>query len=116
MDQLAVDRRSIDGADLMVVSGEIDFATASRLIAALNDAVTRVARSLVVDLTGVEFMDSTGLALLLDTRRRLLHRGHGFAVVCADGPLMGVFDMTDMGETLSVRPDRESAARAAAGE
>ena len=40
----------------------------------------------------------------------------GFAVVCANGPVHRVFEITDMIETLQVRPDRESAVSAAVGE
>jgi anti-sigma B factor antagonist len=110
-----VDRRSSDGHELLVVSGEIDIATSARLIAALNDAVTDATRSLVVDIAGVQFMDSTGLALLLDANRRLRSRDVGFAVVSTDGPVKRVFEVTDMIDMLNVRPDRESAAAAANG-
>ena len=66
-----------------------------------------------VDLTSVGFMDSTGLALLINANRRLTLRRKGFAVVCPPGPLRRVFEITDMIDTLHVCPDRESAARAA---
>jgi anti-sigma B factor antagonist len=101
-----------DGRELLVVSGEIDIATAPRLIGVLNNAVTDGGRSLVIDLTDVAFMDSTGLALLIDAQRRLSSRGRGFAVVCPPGPLMRVFETTDMVGRLGVYADREDAVRA----
>ncbi len=114
MDPLAVDRIASDGRALLVVSGEIDIATSPRLIAPLNDAVTDGYGAVVVDLTDVAFMDSTGLALLIDAQRRLSSRGRGFAVVCPPGPLMRVFEMTDMVGRLGVHGDRDGALRAAA--
>jgi anti-sigma B factor antagonist len=111
---LAVERTSRDGVDVLFVEGEIDVASAPRLIAALNDAVAEAARSVIIDLTSVGFMDSTGLALLINAHRRLTVRRKGFAVVCPAGPLRRVFEITDMIDTLRVCPDRETAAAAAA--
>jgi anti-sigma B factor antagonist len=106
---LAVERSSTEGVELLLVEGELDIATAPRLISVLNRAVQEALRSLVVDLSDVDFMDSTGLALLINAHRRLTRRSKGFAVVCPPGPLRRVFAVTDMVETLQVVPDRDSA-------
>jgi anti-sigma B factor antagonist len=106
---LAVERTSDEGVELVSVEGELDIATAPRLISVLNQAVQEALRSLVVDLSDVDFMDSTGLALLINAHRRLARRSKGFAVVCPPGPLWRVFEVTDMVETLQVVPDRDSA-------
>jgi anti-sigma B factor antagonist len=112
---LAVERRSEDGIELVLVEGEVDIATASKLISALNSSVAEAIKSVVVDLTHVGFMDSTGLALLINARRRLSLRRKGFAVVCPPGQLRRVFEITDMIDTLHVCPDWESAQLASAG-
>lgn len=111
---LAVKRTSRDGVELLLVEGEVDIATAPRLLAVLNQAVPEALHSLVIDLSRVGFMDSTGLALLINAHRRLTRRRKGFAVVCPAGPLWRVFEITDMVDTLHVCPDRESATAAAA--
>jgi anti-sigma B factor antagonist len=105
MPTLSVERRSDGGVEVVAVSGEIDIASAPRLITGLNDAVGAGETPVVVDLTDVGFMDSTGLALLLNAHRRLSRRGKGFAVVCADGPVRRVFTITDMVDVLQVRGD-----------
>jgi anti-sigma B factor antagonist len=110
---LAVKRTSRDGVELLLVEGELDIATAPRLISVLNQAVQDVLHSLVVDLSKCGFMDSTGLALLINAHRRLARRSKGFAVVCPPGPLRRVFEVTDMVDLLHVCPDRESARAAA---
>ena len=99
---------------MVLVEGELDIATASRLISVLNSSVADAIKSVVVDLSRVGFMDSTGLALLINANRRLTLRRKGFAVVCPPGPLRRVFEITDMLDTLHVCPDQESAAIAAA--
>ena len=111
---LAVERSRVDGYELLAVEGELDIATAPRMISALNEAFADLDRPLVVDLSSVDFMDSTGLALLINTYRRIKRRGQGFAIVCPGGPISRVFEVADMVERLHVRPDRDSASRAAA--
>ena len=109
---LAVERTSRDGVELVLVEGEVDIASASRLISVLNSSVADALKAVVVDLTMVGFMDSTGLALLINANRRLTLRRKGFAIVCPPGPLRRVFEITDMVETLHVCPDQESAEKA----
>ena len=111
MQPLAVERSSQDGVEVVHVEGEVDIATASRLISVLNSSVADAIKAVVVDLSKVGFMDSTGLALLINAHRRLSLRRKGFAVVCPPGPLRRVFEITDMVDTLHVCPDRETAAR-----
>ena len=95
------------------MEGELDIATAPRMLAALNDALADRDVPLLVDLTSVLFMDSTGLALLINARRRAVRAGRGFAIVCPGGPIARVFEIADMVESLRVCPDRESARRVA---
>jgi anti-sigma B factor antagonist len=110
---LAVERSRVDGYELLAVQGELDIATAPRMISALNAAFAELALPLVVDLSKVDFMDSTGLALLINAHRRVRRRGHGFAIVCPGGPIARVFEIADMVDTLHVCPDRDSAERVA---
>ena len=113
MTPLAVKRSRSDGYQVLAVEGELDIATAPRMIAALNEALAETDSALVVDLTEVVFMDSTGLALLMNARRRVVRLGQGFAIVCPGGPISRVFEIADMVESLRVYPDRETARVAA---
>lgn len=113
MPTLSVERNSDGKVEVVAVSGEIDIASAPRLITGLNDAVGNCELPVIVDLTGVGFMDSTGLALLLNAHRRLARRSKGFAVVCADDPVSRVFTITDMVDVLQVRPTLAEARTAA---
>jgi anti-anti-sigma factor len=110
---LAVERSRIDGYELLTVEGELDIANAPRMMTVLNEAIADMAAPLVVDLTDVVFMDSTGLALLMNARSRAVRLGHGFAIVCPTGPIARVFEIADMVTSLQVCPDQESARLAA---
>lgn len=91
-------------ADITVVSlsGELDIATADRLTKALDGlSIARGAR-MVVDLSSVEFMDSTGLRLLISANRVAGERGYEFAVVVGDSPAKRVFELTKMDDHIKV--------------
>ena len=113
MTPLVVERSRNDGYELLSVEGELDIATAPRMIAALNDALSDMDSPLIVDLSDVVFMDSTGLALLMNARSRVMRRGQGFAIVCPVGPISRVFEIADMVDSLRVCRDEESARVAA---
>ena len=81
--EVSVDVRSAAGADTAVVTprGEIDLATADELAAALRLPECSGADSVVLDLTQVAFMDSSGLRVLLMLAEE---RGEQLATVLAE--------------------------------
>ena len=64
---------------VLAVRGDVDLATAAELRKRLADAVDAYA-SVVVDLSGVGFMDSTGLGVLVAAANRAAAAGHRFAL------------------------------------
>lgn len=84
---------------LLACSGDLDSATAP----VLRDAFTeRDEPRVIVDLTAVDFMDSTGLSILLNARRRYLRAGKRMVVLCPDGPARRVMRLSCLESTLSV--------------
>jgi anti-anti-sigma factor len=75
---------SVSGGGACIVvalSGESDVYTYDQLRGALEAEAARGAALLVVDLAGLEFMDSTGVQVLLDIR--VMMGGHGGKLVLA---------------------------------
>ncbi|HZP29239.1 MAG TPA: STAS domain-containing protein [Acidimicrobiia bacterium] len=74
-DQISLDIRPADenGQVAVLVSGEIDMATAPRLESCLRGVT---GHDVVVDLSGVTFLDSAGLAALVNARRVLRDAGY----------------------------------------
>ena len=101
---------------LLEVFGELDLATAPRLCSALDAARVHRVKRLVIDLTGVDFCDSTGLRALLGASRELRVSGGRFAVACLPGGAVErLFDMVGARETLRVYASADEA-RASLGE
>jgi anti-sigma B factor antagonist len=89
-------RRVDDGIAVVTVGGEVDVYTAPRLKQALLDLTDDGTRALVVDLNGVEYLDSTGLGVLIGGLKRARERGETFRVVCATPRIRRIFDITDL--------------------
>jgi anti-sigma B factor antagonist len=81
--------------DLEVVSlgGELDAANAERLERALLESV---AGSVVVDLTGLRFIDSSGLTALVHARNAITGCGRHFGLRGASGSVQRVFEITGL--------------------
>ena len=92
----------IDESDRVriAVSGEIDLSTGHKLEQALLRAEDR-SRTVVLDLTKVEFFDSTGLQILLDADIRAAANGHALVVAPGDGEVARVFELTQVADRLT---------------
>jgi anti-sigma B factor antagonist len=65
---------AVDGTVVVSLAGELDLYNANEVRDALVDAADRKPERLVVDLSGVEFIDSTALGVLIEARTRLDNR------------------------------------------
>jgi anti-sigma B factor antagonist len=81
--QLQIEER--DDIVIASVSGELDLAGAPSTGEAIGEAVPTSARTLVVDFTKLEFIDSSGIAMLFNLARRLGSRRQELRVVAVDG-------------------------------
>ncbi len=99
-----------EGSVVVAVSGEVDVATAPALrehfeaMAGADDA-----RSVVVDLTGVPFIDSTGLGVLIGVRKRCEDDGHPLSIVIVEPRILKVFEITGLTELFSIHPSLDAA-------
>jgi anti-sigma B factor antagonist len=73
--------------------GEVDIAIAERLQRALDDLIRDGHKRLLVDLTDVTFIDSTGLGVLLHTVKQLRRRRGRLVVLCPDPTMRALFEL-----------------------
>jgi anti-sigma B factor antagonist len=90
------------GATVLEVDGELDLLTAPRLRVQLAELVRRSDGDVVVDMRHVAFIDSTGLAAMLNALRRLTRARRRLVIVCDDGPVLRVLRMTRLERTFTV--------------
>lgn len=95
-------------AVVVAVRGELDLATVPVLRARLDEVGERPA-PLVVDLSGVRFIASAGLALLVDLQRRCEERGVTLAVVATGGVVPRAIQVTALDQVFPVYPTVDEA-------
>ena len=93
---LDVSTREQDGCTVVAATGEVDVFTAPVLDEALSAAVGAGATCLVVDLSGVEFLDSTGLSVLVKALKRVKESGGSLDVVVTAERVAKVFRITGL--------------------
>ena len=87
---------------IVFVWGEVDCATAPRLAATLADMTEQGRLNLVVDLSGVYFMDSTGLAVLAVAHKRLLQAGGGLVLAGPTPAVRRSVEITGLDKMMTV--------------
>lgn len=95
------------GALVVVVEGELDMNTAGQLERELERPLAEDS-SLLIDLGRCEFIDSTGIALLVKAWQRL-GRGGGLALCCVGNQVGRVLDVTGLDATIPTHPSRQDA-------
>ena len=85
------------------LSGEIDHHSARSMTAQLEDTIsTLLPMRLVLDLSGVTFMDSSGIAVLLRTHRQLARHGGTLRVVSIPAQARKVLDAAGVGRIITL--------------
>ena len=106
-----------DGVDVCTVIGELDVSSAPKLRQALVELVAAAPGPplVVVDLAGVDFLDSTGLGVLLGGLKRVRARDGALALCRAEPQVRKVFDVTRVIEILPVHDSVDDAIAAVRG-
>src|SRR5262249_54078581 len=99
-DDLSIHTTRDGSTAIVAASGEIDLSNVGDLRAAVTEAAVGADR-LRLDLSGVEFIDSTGLGGLLELRSTLRAQSVTLEIVAGDGPVRQAVEITGLGELLA---------------
>jgi anti-sigma B factor antagonist len=97
---------------VLAVKGEVDVYTAPRLRERLVELVSQGHRRVVVDLEGVEFLDSTGLGVLVGGLKRLRSNDGDLGLVCTQTRILKVFEITGLTKVFSIYDSVDAATAA----
>jgi anti-sigma B factor antagonist len=106
---LQMSARTGRACTVVEVRGEIDSHTTPMLEDLLQEVIDAGARHVVLDLTGVTFMDSSGLSLLVVSLKRLRDTGGHFCLAHVQGPVRNVLLLSAMDTVLDVYETVEAA-------
>jgi anti-sigma B factor antagonist len=89
-------------AAIIVVRGELDLATSPELEAQLRKVWDSGNEQLVIDLRELEFMDSTGLSIIVKAHQRLSDEGRQLSIVRGSQQVQRLLDLTGVSERLQL--------------
>ena len=106
---LSLETRQVDDYTVIEVGGEIDVYTAPKLRERIIELVDEGQYHLVVDLEKVEFLDSTGLGVLVGGLKRV--RGHdgSLQLVCTQERLLKIFRITGLSKVFAIHGSQSEA-------
>ena len=102
MDLMLNEYSAAQGRTVIAVSGEIDVYTAPRLRETLVGLVDAGNYRLIVDMEGVEFLDSTGLGVLVGGLKRVRAHDGGIDLVCTQGRILRIFRITGLSRVFNI--------------
>ncbi len=106
---LSVTSRPVGDRSVVSVVGEVDVYTAPRLRERLSDLVNAGEHHLVVDLSGVDFLDSTGLGVLVGGLNRVRGQGGSLTLVCGTERILKVLRITGLTGVFPIHAELHSA-------
>src|SRR5436309_1151651 len=96
-----------DGHDRVVtLSGELDASTAPALRESLTELIATASGAIVIDLHELEFIDSTGLGLLVGAKKQARDEGHDLVLGSPRRPVYRALEVAGLVDVFDIRPNR----------
>jgi len=92
------------------IMGEVDLFSAPELRSTLDEVIGSGVRHIVVDLSTVDFLDSSGLGALVGALKHLRSLGHGTIVLAAPPPAVRkILELTGINQVFEILPTVDEA-------
>ncbi|MDQ3573672.1 MAG: STAS domain-containing protein [Actinomycetota bacterium] len=112
---LGLDVSQRDKVTVLAVRGEVDVYTAPRLREKLVELVAQGRYRIVVDLGAVDFLDSTGLGVLVGGLKRVRTHDGEMGLVCNQQRILKVFEITGLTKVFTIHDSLDAAVGTPAG-
>ncbi len=106
---LKIDIGEKDGVVVLKLDGEVDVYTAPKLKSRLVDLVDQGKFKIVVDLEEVDFMDSSGLGVLVGGLKRVRSHDGAIALVCTQENILKIFRITGLVKVFPIFENQDQA-------
>lgn len=107
---LTLATREEDGRAIVAVGGEIDVYTAPKLRDQITELVSGGSYHIVIDLEAVEFLDSTGLGVLVGGLKKVRAHDGTLELVCSQDRLLKIFRITGLAKVFVISDSLDPAA------
>ena len=107
--ELGLDVREVASHAIVDVKGEIDVYTAPKLREKLIELVSEGSYDMVVNLEGVDFLDSTGLGVLVGALKRVKAHDGSLSLVCTQDKILKIFKITGLTKVFPIHSSVDEA-------
>lgn len=107
--ELSLEVRRHADAVAVAVTGEIDMHTAPELGGKLRELIEGGEHRIVLDLSGVDFLDSTGLGVMVGAMKELSEHGGWMRLVCPEERVLRVFRITGLDQKVAIFGTQDAA-------
>ncbi|MFQ6110621.1 MAG: STAS domain-containing protein [Nitrospinota bacterium] len=108
---MEIRQREEDRASIIEVSGEVDLYSSPRMRDALLKLIKARAKAIIINLGGVSYMDSSGIATLVEGLQRCREYGGSFRLVGLKPDVMQVFRLARLTDAFEIYGDEAEALR-----
>lgn len=102
-DELEIARTSEQGSCVFRICGEVDMRSSPRLRNAIVDAAQSKAIRIVIDLSGVSYMDSSGVGTMVYVKREIEKSGGTLILAGMQTRVRGLFEITQLEKFFQIR-------------
>ena len=106
---LSLETRHEGGHTIIEVGGEIDVYTAPKLRDKITELVSDGNYHIVIDMERVDFLDSTGLGVLVGGLKKVRAHDGSLELVCNQDRLLKIFRITGLAKVFTIHPSAEEA-------
>ena len=107
--ELALTSHTVESFEIIEVGGEIDVYTAPKLREAILAAIDAGHLRLIIDVQKVDFLDSTGLGVLVGALKRVRADGGSLDIVCTQERILKIFQITGLDKVFGLHSTVEDA-------
>ena len=106
---LTLTTREVDNKTIVSVGGEIDVYTAPKLRDRITELVADGRYHIVIDMEAVEFLDSTGLGVLVGGLKKVRAHDGSLELVCTQDRLLKIFRITGLAKVFVIHDSADAA-------
>ncbi len=106
---LTLSTREVDGTTIVAVGGEIDVYTAPKLRDRITGLVADGVYTIVIDMEAVEFLDSTGLGVLVGGLKKVRAHDGSLELICTQDRLLKIFRITGLAKVFVIHDSADGA-------
>jgi anti-sigma B factor antagonist len=106
---LTLATNEVDGATIIAVGGEIDVYTAPKLRDKITELVAEGVYDIIVDMEAVEFLDSTGLGVLVGGLKKVRAHDGSLQLICTQDRLLKIFRITGLAKVFVIHDSADGA-------